>query len=250
MPQRKASLLDEAADDMIDETDNDLDETSAGGDSVATGRVAQAVRDILLEIGEDPQREGLVKTPERVSRMYQELTAGYSADAQAIVNGALFETESEGMIIVRDIEFYSLCEHHLLPFYGVAHVGYLANGRVIGLSKIPRIVEMFSRRLQIQERLTYQIANFLQDVTAAKGVAVVLEGTHLCTIMRGVRKPRTRMITSTLLGIFKRDPRTRAEFMDHLSRSQPRESYGVASRAWSEVRRKDSSHSTWRLACQ
>ena len=223
MPQRQAPPLDETADDVPDEINHDLGDAFDADDDSADGRIAGAVRDILLEIGEDPQREGLVKTPERVSRMYKELTAGYHADPQAIVNGALFETESEGMIIVRDIEFYSLCEHHLLPFYGVAHVGYLANGRVIGLSKIPRIVEMFSRRLQIQERLTYQIANFLQEVTAAKGVAVVLEGTHLCTIMRGVRKPRTRMITSTLLGIFKRDPRTRAEFMDHLSRSQPRE---------------------------
>jgi GTP cyclohydrolase IA len=223
MTKRKAQLLDEGADDMLDETNHDLGDVSDADETATEGRIPGAVRDILLEIGEDPQREGLVKTPERLSRMYRELTAGYDADPQAIVNGALFETESEGMIIVRDIEFYSLCEHHLLPFYGVAHVGYLANGRVIGLSKIPRIVEMFSRRLQIQERLTYQIANFLQEVTVAKGVAVVLEGTHLCTIMRGVRKPRTRMITSTLLGIFKRDPRTRAEFMDHLSRSQPRE---------------------------
>ncbi len=223
MPRHQAPLVDEVADDILDETSQDADDASEQGATVARGRIEAAVHDILLEIGEDPGREGLLKTPERVSRMYQELTAGYDADPQAIVNGALFETESEGMIIVRDIEFYSLCEHHLLPFYGVAHVAYLANGKVIGLSKIPRIVEMFSRRLQIQERLTYQIANFLQDVTSAKGVAVVLEGTHLCTIMRGVRKPRIRMVTSTLLGIFKRDPRTRAEFMDHLSRSQARE---------------------------
>lgn len=223
MPRHQAPLVDEAVDDILDETSQDADDASEQGATVARGRIEAAVHDILLEIGEDPGRDGLLKTPERVSRMYRELMAGYDADPQAIVNGALFDTESEGMIIVRDIEFYSLCEHHLLPFYGVAHVAYLANGKVIGLSKIPRIVEMFSRRLQIQERLTYQIAKFLQDVTLAKGVAVVLEGTHLCTIMRGVRKPRTRMVTSTLLGIFKRDPRTRAEFMDHLSRSQSRE---------------------------
>lgn len=207
---------------------DDLTEELGDGGSVARetlqpGRIEAAVRDILLDIGEDPQREGLVKTPERVRRMYHELTAGYAVDPRALVNDALFETESEGMIIVRDIEFYSLCEHHLLPFFGLAHVGYIANGRIIGLSKIPRIVEMFSRRLQIQERLTKQIAEFLHEVTGAKGVAVVLEGTHLCTIMRGVRKPGTRMVTSTVLGLFRSDPRTRAEFMDHLSRSQQRE---------------------------
>ena len=189
-------------------------------ESQSPGRIESAVREILLEIGEDPERQGLARTPQRVRRMYQELTAGYSADAKAIVNGALFDTESEGMIVVRDIEFYSLCEHHLLPFYGVAHVGYIANGRIIGLSKIPRIVDMFARRLQIQERLTTQIANFIHEATGAKGVAVVLEGTHLCTIMRGVRKPGTRMVTSTVLGIFRSDPRTRAEFMSHLNRPQ------------------------------
>jgi GTP cyclohydrolase I len=222
MSRQHVPPTDEAVRKVLDDLNEDLgDEASSAAPAMHPGRIESAVREILMEIGEDPDREGLIKTPERVRRMYRELTAGYFADPQAIINGALFETESEGMIIVRDIEFYSLCEHHMLPFFGVAHVAYIANGRIIGLSKIPRIVEMFARRLQIQERLTTQIANFLQDVTGAKGVAVVLEGTHLCTIMRGVRKSGTRMVTSTVLGIFRSDPRTRAEFMEHLSRSQP-----------------------------
>jgi GTP cyclohydrolase IA len=207
-----------------EEMDNiETDDQGSFSPAAPEGGVEAAVRNILIEIGENPDRPGLARTPERVRRMYHELTAGYQEDPRTLINGALFETESEGMIVVRDIEFYSLCEHHLLPFYGVAHVAYIANGRIIGLSKIPRIVEMFARRLQIQERLTTQIANFLQEVTGAKGVAVVLEGTHLCTIMRGVRKPRTRMVTSTVLGIFRSDPRTRAEFMEHLSRTQARD---------------------------
>jgi GTP cyclohydrolase I len=222
--ERGVAKYDNSEHDILD----DLTQELGNGGSVPTealqpGRIEAAVRDILLDIGEDPDREGLVKTPERVRRMYHELTAGYAADPHALVNDALFETESEGMIMVRDIEFYSLCEHHLLPFFGLAHIGYIADGRIIGLSKIPRIVEMFARRLQIQERLTKQIAEFLQQVTGAKGVGVVLEGTHLCTIMRGVRKPGTRMVTSTVLGTFRSDPRTRAEFMDHLSRSQQHE---------------------------
>jgi GTP cyclohydrolase I len=172
-----------------------------------------AVRTLLSEIGEDAGREGLLRTPERVRRMYDELTAGYHVDPDRLINGATFAVESDEMVVVRDIEFFSLCEHHLLPFIGKAHVGYLPRGRVIGLSKIPRIVDMYAQRLQVQERLTVQVADFLMEKLEPKGVACVIEATHLCTMMRGVKKQEATMVTSSMTGTFRRDARTRAEFM-------------------------------------
>ncbi len=172
-----------------------------------------SVRTLLSEIGEDPSREGLARTPERVRRMYGELTAGYHVDPDALMNGACFSVDYDEMVIVRDIEFFSLCEHHLLPFIGKAHVGYLPRGQVIGLSKIPRIVDMFAQRLQLQERLTVQVADFLMERLEPKGVACVVEATHLCTMMRGVKKQEATMVTSSMTGTFRRDARTRAEFM-------------------------------------
>ena len=173
----------------------------------------EAVRTLLEEIGEDPAREGLARTPERVRRMYDELTAGYHVDPDALINGACFNVDYDEMVVVRDIEFFSLCEHHLLPFIGKAHIGYLPKGRVIGLSKIPRIVDMYAHRLQVQERLTVQVADFLMERLEPKGVACVVEATHLCTMMRGVKKQQATMVTSSMAGTFRRDARTRAEFM-------------------------------------
>lgn len=187
----------------------------------ANHRVEAAVRQILSEIGEDPDRDGLVGTPERVHRMYTELTAGYHVDPGRLINGAIFEVDYSEMVVVKDIPFYSLCEHHLLPFFGVAGVAYIPRGRVVGLSKIPRIVEMYARRLQVQERLTQQIADFLMDRLDPKGVGVVLEATHLCAVMRGIRKPGTVMTTSAVLGLFRANDKTRAEFFAHLDRPAP-----------------------------
>ncbi len=175
--------------------------------------LTDAVRTLLAEIGEDPSRDGLAGTPERVRRMYDELTAGYHVDPDALINGACFNVDYDEMVVVRDIEFFSLCEHHLLPFIGRAHVGYLPRGRVVGLSKIPRIVDMYAKRLQIQERLTVQVADFLMERLEPKGVACVVEATHLCTMMRGVKKQEATMVTSSMTGTFRRDARTRAEFM-------------------------------------
>src|SRR6188474_752415 len=180
-----------------------------------------AVRTLLAEIGEDPSRDGLAGTPQRVRRMYDELTAGYHVDPDALINRACFDVDYDEMVVVRDIEFYSLCEHHLLPFQGHAHVGYLPRGRVIGLSKIPRIVDMYAHRLQVQERMTQQVANFLMDRLEPKGVACVIEATHLCTMMRGVRKQEASMVTSAMLGTFRRDPKTRGEFLTLIGRSSP-----------------------------
>jgi len=185
------------------------------------GPVEVAVRQILVEIGEDPDRPGLLGTPDRVHRMYTEITAGYHVDPERLLNGAIFDIDHSAMVVVREIPFHSLCEHHLLPFFGTASVAYIPEGRVIGLSKIPRIVEMYARRLQIQERLTQQIADFLMERLAPKGVGVVLEATHLCAVMRGVRKPGTIMTTSAVLGIFRSNDKTRAEFFAHLARPAP-----------------------------
>jgi len=179
------------------------------------------VRQILLAIGEDPTRQGVRDTPERVAQAYGELLDGYRMDPIALVNGALFEEDYDEMVIVRDIEFYSMCEHHLLPFLGRAHVAYLPKGRVIGLSKIPRIVDMFARRLQVQERMTRQIAEFIQGLLHPMGVAVVIEGLHLCATMRGVRKHDARMTTSAMLGAFRSHAPTREEFLDNISRGSP-----------------------------
>jgi GTP cyclohydrolase I len=177
------------------------------------GGIEAAIHRILVDIGEDPTREGLRGTPGRVARAYAELTAGYSTDPVALVNDAIFTVDYDEMVVVRDIDFYSLCEHHLLPFYGRAHVAYLPAGRVIGLSKIPRIVEMFARRLQVQERLTVQIADFVEGVADPRGVAVVADGIHMCSVMRGVRKENARMVTSAMRGAFREDEKTRTEFL-------------------------------------
>ncbi len=178
------------------------------------------VRELLLNLGEDPEREGLKRTPERVARMYGELLAGYSVDLNAPVNDAIFETEYQDMVLVRDLKFYSLCEHHLLPFFGQAHVAYIPDGKIIGLSKIPRLVEMFARRLQVQERMTQQIAETLQDILRPRGVAVVIEGAHMCAMMRGVKKSEARMVTSTMLGAFREDDKLRDAFFHHLERGE------------------------------
>ena len=171
------------------------------------------ITQLLARLGEDPQREGLLKTPERVARSFEYLTSGYRTKVEDIVNGALFTVDYNEMVIVRDIDFYSLCEHHLLPFFGKCHVAYVPNGKVIGLSKIPRLVDMFARRLQLQERMTSQIAETIRDQAQALGVAVVCEGTHLCMAMRGVEKQASTTVTSAMLGAFHDDPRTRNEFL-------------------------------------
>ncbi len=182
--------------------------------------IQESVYNLLLNIGEDPERQGLQRTPERVARMYDELTAGYHTDPVKLINDALFDVEYNEMVIVKDIEFYSLCEHHMLPFLGKAHVAYIPDGKVIGLSKIPRIVDMFARRLQVQERMTQQIAEFIDEVLHPQGVAVVVEGAHMCSMMRGVKKADASMVTSALLGNFKSDHKTRAEFMNHIGRQR------------------------------
>jgi GTP cyclohydrolase I len=178
-----------------------------------------ATRQILVAFGEDPSREGLMRTPERVSKMYAELLAGYRTDPYEMLNDALFEIQYDEMVIVRDIEFYSLCEHHMLPFVGRAHVAYMPKDRVIGLSKIPRIVDMFARRLQVQERMTTQVAEFISELLNPSGVAVVLEALHLCSMIRGVKKHDSRMTTSAMLGSFRTDIAQRMEFLDNISRS-------------------------------
>jgi GTP cyclohydrolase IA len=172
------------------------------------------VRQLLGELGEDPAREGLVDTPERVARSMRHLTEGYGMDATDAIGDALFEQEYDEMVLVKDIQFYSLCEHHLLPFFGVAHVAYQPDGRVVGLSKIPRVVDVFAHRLQLQERMTRQIAEGLERVTRPHGVAVVVEGRHLCMEMRGVEKVGGQTVTSCMLGCFRDDARTRAEFLN------------------------------------
>jgi len=172
------------------------------------------VRRLLVELGEDPDREGLARTPQRVEKALRFLTSGYSANIDEVLNDALFTVDYNEMVIVKDIDFYSLCEHHLLPFFGRCHVAYIPQGRVIGLSKIPRLVETFSRRLQIQERLTSQIADTILDKVNPLGVAVVLEATHLCMSMRGVQKQNSVAITSAMLGVFRDDARTRSEFLE------------------------------------
>jgi GTP cyclohydrolase I len=181
--------------------------------------IKNSVSNMLLAFGEDPKRDGLLKTPERVSKMYDELLAGYRTDPVKLVNEALFEVEYDEMVIVRDIEFYSLCEHHMLPFLGRAHVAYIPNGKVIGLSKIPRIVDLFARRLQVQERMTIQIGKFLDELLHPQGVAVVVEALHLCSMIRGVKKHDSRMTTSQMLGSFRENLNTRMEFLDNISRA-------------------------------
>jgi GTP cyclohydrolase I len=180
------------------------------------GQIAYLTRDLLFEIGEDPDREGLKRTPERVARMYEELLSGYQTDPVNLVNGAIFEGDYHNMVVVRDIEYYSLCEHHLLPFFGRAHVAYIPNGKIIGLSKIPRLVEMYARRLQVQERMTQQIAEALNDILKPRGVAVLVEGSHMCAMMRGVKKVEASMVTSATLGAFDEDEKIYRQFTAQL----------------------------------
>jgi GTP cyclohydrolase IA len=178
------------------------------------------IRGILAALGEDPSREGLLDTPKRVEKSMRFLTSGYQADVDVVLNNALFTVDYNEMVIVRDIDFYSLCEHHLLPFFGRCHVAYIPNGKVIGLSKIPRLVEIFSRRLQIQERLTNQIAETIREKIQPLGVAVVMEAAHLCMSMRGVEKQNSVAVTSAMLGGFRQDARTRMEFLELIRRPE------------------------------
>ena len=214
---------------LVDSIENGDEEGSPFGRDAATDTgsapvhpVQLAVREILQEIGEDPEREGLLRTPERMHRMWVELTCGYRVDPDRLINGAVFDVGYSEMVVIKGIPFYSLCEHHMLPFFGTASVGYLPRGRVIGLSKIPRIVEMYARRLQVQERMTQQIADFLQQRLNPYGVGVVIEAEHLCLAMRGVQKGGATMVTSSVLGAFRTTKETRDEFMAHLERAVPR----------------------------
>jgi GTP cyclohydrolase IA len=183
-------------------------------------KVANLISKVLGELGEDVEREGLEKTPERVAKALRYLTSGYGKDAKEVLNGAMFVEDYDEMVIVKDIDFSSLCEHHLLPFIGKCHVAYMPGRKIVGLSKIPRLVEMFSRRLQVQERLTTQIASTINEVLQPRGVAVVMEAVHLCMLMRGVEKQNSKAITSAMLGSFRDNPETRAEFMDLIKSSR------------------------------
>ena len=179
-----------------------------------TERIESLVRQIIVELGENPEREGLLRSPQRIAASLAFLTSGYDVDIDKLVNGACFAQETTSMVILRDIEFYSLCEHHMLPFFGRCHIGYLPNGRVFGVSKLARLVDMFSRRLQIQERLTKQIAEVIMDSIQPEGVGVVMEAQHLCMLMRGVEKQNSKMVTSAMLGSFRKEQATRMEFLN------------------------------------
>ena len=198
--------------------DDDLSEVELEKSEIESKLLEDAIAQLLKAVGENPDREGLKYTPKRVARMYSELLSGYHVDSEAMVNGALFNITYDEMVLVRDIEFYSLCEHHILPFMGRVHVAYIPDGRVIGLSKIPRIVDMYARRLQVQERMTRQVADFLRDLLKPQGVAVVVEAVHLCSKMRGVKKHDARMTTSAMHGAFRANLATRQEFLDNISR--------------------------------
>lgn len=198
------------------ETNDELEQPT--NSEIDLQRIEEAVHEMLVAFGEDPNREGLLNTPKRVARMYPELLSGYKTDTEKLLNNAIFNVTYDDMVIVRDIEYFSLCEHHMLPFMGRAHVAYIPKGQVIGLSKIPRIVDMFARRLQVQEQMTRQIADFIMDLLKPQGVAVVVEGLHLCAMMRGVKKHDARMTTSTMLGTFRSRATTRQEFLNHLER--------------------------------
>jgi len=197
----------------------DNQQTPKVPDGPEKAAIEAAVKTILTNVGEDAGREGLLRTPHRVAKMYDEILGGYQMDPVTLVNGALFDVEYDEMIVVKDIDFFSMCEHHMLPFYGRAHVAYIPSRKIIGLSKIPRIVEMYARRLQVQERMTRQIADLLDEVLEPLGVAVVVEGAHMCSMMRGVKKEHPRMVTSAMLGSFKENSMTRNEFMQHLRQS-------------------------------
>jgi len=198
--------------------DIDFDDQEYVSDAIDFETIQRVMSDFLKAVGENPEREGLKKTPARVARMYGELLSGYNLDPAKIINGALFNITYDEMVLVRDIEFYSLCEHHLLPFIGRVHVAYIPAGKVIGLSKIPRLVDMYARRLQVQERMTRQIADLLQNTLEPQGVAVVVEGMHLCSMMRGVKKHNARMTTSAMHGAFRANLATRQEFLENIAR--------------------------------
>jgi GTP cyclohydrolase I len=200
------------------EFDDNLFDDRLADEKIDVVEIQSAISCILQAVGENPGRDGLIRTPERVARMYTELLAGYHADPIKVVNDAIFEVKYDEMVVVRDIEFYSLCEHHLLPFMGHAHVAYIPKGRVLGLSKIPRIVDIFARRLQVQERMTRQIADLIQEMLQPMGVAVVVEGLHLCMMMRGVQKHSARMTTSAMHGAFRTNLATRQEFLENIGR--------------------------------
>ena len=181
-------------------------------------KLEQITRNLLKEIGENPDREGLLKTPYRVAKTWKLFSKGYNQNLEGIINNAIFEEDAKDMVIVRDVEFFSLCEHHLLPFFGKAHVGYIPSGKIVGLSKIPRIIDMFSRRLQVQERLTHQIADAIMNAIDPLGVAVVMEGRHMCMQMRGVEKQNSFASTSAMLGQFRKSSETRSEFLSIINR--------------------------------
>jgi GTP cyclohydrolase IA len=200
------------------EFDDNLFDDRLVGQKINAPEIQEAILRILHAVGENPERDGLKRTPERVARMYAELLSGYQADPNVVVNDAIFEVKYDEMVIVRDVEFYSLCEHHLLPFMGRVHVAYIPDGKVLGLSKIPRIVELFARRLQVQERMTRQIADLIRDLLHPQGVAVVVEALHLCMMMRGVQKHNARMTTSAMHGAFRANLATRQEFLENIGR--------------------------------
>ena len=202
--------------------DDDLTDDQLAASQIDGPQAEESIAHLLKALGENPERDGLKNTPRRVARMYSELLAGYHMDPVAMINGALFDVKYDEMVIVRDIEFYSLCEHHMLPFMGRVHVAYIPDGKVLGISKIPRVVDMYARRLQVQERMTRQIADFLHDLLKPQGVAVVVEALHLCMMMRGVKKHDARMTTSAMHGAFRANLATREEFLANISRgSQP-----------------------------
>ena len=195
-------------------------ETTPSGDTAREEAIADGVRRQLQLLGEDPDREGLLKTPERVAKALTWLTRGYETDVRDVVGDAIFAEDHKSMVMVRDIELYSMCEHHMLPFFGKAHIAYIPDGKIVGLSKLPRIVEVFARRLQVQERLTEEIAGAIEEMLAPKGVGVVIEAVHLCMMMRGVEKQNSSTITSALRGQFRECPMTRSEFLDLAHRSR------------------------------
>lgn len=201
---------------MIDHNldDDALDHPRPRQASFRTGRVEALVREVLLHIGENPERDGLLRTPHRVARAYEYLTQGYAVDIDEVLNGAIFEERYDEMVLVKDIDFFSMCEHHMLPFFGRAHVAYIPNGKIVGLSKLPRIVDVYARRLQVQERMTQQIAETIQKHLRPQGVAVVTEASHMCMMMRGVEKQNSVTTASAMLGVFKHQSDTRNEFMN------------------------------------